>query len=48
MKINTYFSGAGLMEIGLENADCEIQQSFELDEACCATQRKNFGHEVVS
>lgn len=47
MKLNTYFSGAGLMDCGLEKAGCEIQQSFELDPVCCATQRKNFKHEVV-
>lgn len=45
--INTYFSGAGLMDIGLTRAGIEIQQSFEIDEACCATQRANFSHEVL-
>jgi DNA (cytosine-5)-methyltransferase 1 len=48
MKIlaNSYFSGAGLMDIGLQRGGIEIQQSFEIDAKCCATQQANFGHEV--
>lgn len=45
--INTYFSGAGLMDIGLMQAGVEVLQSFEIDAACVATQRANFSHEVV-
>lgn len=45
--VNTYFSGAGLMDIGLQNAGVEIGQSFEIDPDCCATARANFKHEVV-
>jgi hypothetical protein len=44
---NTYFSGAGLMDIGLEQAGVKIQQSFEMDELCCQTARANFSHEVI-
>lgn len=44
---NSYFSGAGLCDLGLTQAGLDIQQSFEMDAACCATQRANFGHEVV-
>lgn len=44
---NTFFSGAGLMDIGLEQGGVTVQQSFELDETCCDTQRKNFKHEVI-
>lgn len=44
---NGYFSGAGLMEIGLERAGITIQQSFEIDPKCCATQRANFNHQVI-
>lgn len=44
---NTYFSGAGLMDLGLCRAGVNIQQSFELDATCCATLRSNFEHEVV-
>ena len=44
---NTYFSGAGLMDLGLEQGGIAVQQSFELDKVCCETLRKNFAHEVV-
>lgn len=44
---NTYFSGAGLMDLGLQLGGIAIQQSFELDVTCCRTQRANFTHEVV-
>ena len=44
---NTYFSGAGLMDIGLESGGLTLQQSFEIDAVCCDTMRRNFAHEVV-
>jgi len=44
---NTYFSGAGLMDIGLEAGGLTLQQSFEIDGMCCDTMRYNFSHEVV-
>jgi DNA (cytosine-5)-methyltransferase 1 len=44
---NTYFSGAGLMDIGLESGGLTLQQSFEIDATCCETMRQNFSHEVV-
>jgi DNA (cytosine-5)-methyltransferase 1 len=44
---NSYFSGAGLMDIGLRLGGIEIQQSFEIDRICCATQRLNFSHETI-
>src|SRR5215204_3681481 len=44
---NTYFSGAGLMDIGLEAGGLTLQQSFEIDAVCCDTMRRNFAHEVV-
>src|SRR5690242_2836972 len=44
---NTYFSGAGLMDLGLEQGGITVSQSFELDRTCCETLRKNFAHEVV-
>ena len=43
--VNTYFSGAGLFEIGLSD-ELEIRQSYELDRQCCEVQRANFSHEV--
>ncbi len=49
MKIigNSYFSGAGLMDVGLEREGITIQQAFELDPICCRTLKQNFKHEVV-
>jgi DNA (cytosine-5)-methyltransferase 1 len=44
---NTYFSGAGLMDIGLEAGGLTLQQSFEIDSVCCDTMRRNFSHETV-
>jgi DNA (cytosine-5)-methyltransferase 1 len=46
MQINSYFSGAGLFDIGLRQAGLEIQQSFEIDPVCCELQRQ-LGGEVV-
>lgn len=45
--LNSYFSGAGLMDIGLKQAGLHIAQSFELDGTCCAVQRENLGGEVI-
>ncbi len=44
---NTYFSGAGLMDIGLQSGGLTLQQSFEIEPLCCDTMRRNFSHEVV-
>ena len=43
---NSYFSGAGLFDIGFRDAGITIQQSFEINKACCATQKANF--EIVA
>lgn len=43
---NSYFSGAGLMDLGLSRGGVTVQQSFELDSTACATLRANFSHEV--
>src|SRR4051794_10565181 len=45
--VNSYFSGAGLMDIGLQQAGVTLQQSFEIDPVCCATARRNLPHEIV-
>lgn len=44
---NTFYSGAGLMEIGLSDAGLTLGQSFEIDSACCQTARANLDHEIV-
>ena len=45
IKLNSYFSGAGLLDIGLLNAGINIQASYELDPVACQVQRDN-GHNV--
>jgi DNA (cytosine-5)-methyltransferase 1 len=47
IRVNSYFSGAGLMDHGLARAGLEVQQSFELDRVCCATHRLNFPHRIT-
>jgi len=44
--VNSYFSGMGLVDLGLQRGGLQIGQSFELDRTCCETQRLNFDHEV--
>lgn len=44
---NGYFSGAGLLELGLMLAGVSMQQSFEIDATCCRTLMRNFDHEVI-
>lgn len=42
----SYFSGAGGMDLGIQEAGIHIVESFELDEKCCNTLQKNFKHVV--
>ena len=44
---NSYFSGAGLLDIGLQNAGIHIGQAYEIDKDACATYRKNHNHQLV-
>lgn len=44
---NSYFSGAGGMDIGLSQAGIHVQQSLELDKRRCDTIAANFDHDVV-
>lgn len=44
--VNSYFSGAGLFDIGIMQAGLQIQQSFEVDSTCCRLQ-KQLGHSVI-
>lgn len=44
---NSYFSGAGLFDIGIIQGGIKVGQSFEIDHSCCETQRLNFDHEVI-
>lgn len=43
---NIYFSGAGLMDLGLKRGGIEVQQSFEIDEYACRVARSN-GHNSI-
>ncbi len=47
IMVNSYFSGAGLFDLGIMNGGLNIQQSFEIDKVCCETQLRNFTHEVI-
>jgi len=44
--VNSYFCGAGLMDVGLMQAGVQIGQAFELDAAACKTYRQNIGDHV--
>lgn len=46
ITVNSYFCGAGLMDIGLLQAGIRINQSFELDGDACKTYRKNLGSHI--
>lgn len=43
---NSYFSGAGLMDLGLIKSGIKILQSFEIDRVCIETLRMNFDHDI--
>jgi DNA (cytosine-5)-methyltransferase 1 len=45
--VDSYYSGGGLFDIGLQDAGLQIRQSFEIDPVCCETQRLNFNHDIV-
>ncbi|MFJ5378153.1 DNA cytosine methyltransferase [Pectobacterium sp. CHL-2024] len=46
ITVNSYFSGAGLMDIGLMEAGIVINQAFELDSDACKTYRHNLGDHI--
>jgi DNA (cytosine-5)-methyltransferase 1 len=46
INLNSYFSGAGLFDIGLQNSGVNIQESYEIDSAACQVQRDN-GYKVT-
>jgi len=45
--VNSYFSGAGLMDIGLLKAGIEIKQAFEIDKDACKTYQHNLGNHMT-
>jgi len=46
ISVNSYFSGAGLMDVGLQRAGIHINQAFELDSDACKTYSHNLGDHV--
>lgn len=46
INVNSYFCGAGLMDIGLINAGLTINQAFEIDKDAVKTYRANIGNHV--
>lgn len=44
---NSYFSGVGMLDLGLMQAGIEIGQAFELDGDACKTYRANHSHKLV-
>lgn len=46
ISINSYFCGAGLMDVGLMQAGININQSFELDKDAVKTYQANLGHHI--
>jgi len=43
----SYFSGAGLMDLGLSMAGVDIIQSLEIDQTCIKTLELNFSHSIT-
>ncbi len=46
LSVNSYFSGSGLMDVGLLNAGINITQAFELDADAVKTYRHNIGQHI--
>jgi DNA (cytosine-5)-methyltransferase 1 len=44
--VNSYFSGGGLLDIGLIEAGIQIENSYEIDSTCCRVQADNLGDHV--
>ncbi|QKX07770.1 DNA (cytosine-5-)-methyltransferase (plasmid) [Aquimarina sp. TRL1] len=47
MIVNSYFSGAGLFDIGFHLAGVPIHKSYEIDLNCCKVQKHNLNHQVI-
>jgi DNA (cytosine-5)-methyltransferase 1 len=45
--IKSYFSGAGLFDIGFKLAGIDIAESYEIDSSCCKVQQEYFSHKVT-
>jgi DNA (cytosine-5)-methyltransferase 1 len=47
IKFNSYFSGAGMFDLGLSMGGLTANESFEIDKTCCQTLRNNFNHKII-
>jgi DNA (cytosine-5)-methyltransferase 1 len=47
IRVESYFSGAGLFDIGFQEAGLHVTESFELESSCCKVQEHNFNHKVT-
>lgn len=45
--LKSYFSGGGLLDIGIQSAGLQIAESFEIDTDCCKVQAANFKHKIT-
>lgn len=45
--VKSYFSGAGGLDLGLQQAGLQIIQSMDLDEKCVETLKLNFDHTIL-
>lgn len=48
ITVKSYFSGGGLMDLGLKLAGLDVIQSLEIDSVCVDTLKKNFNHEIIN
>jgi DNA (cytosine-5)-methyltransferase 1 len=46
MIINSYFTGGGLLDIGIFNSGLSINKSYEIDAECCKIYRRNLGDHI--
>jgi len=46
--VNSYFSGAGGLDLGLSMAGLKIQQSLEIEPTFAETLRLNFNHKIIT
>lgn len=46
ITVKSYFSGAGGMDLGLQESGLKILESYEIDKKACATLRANFSHNI--
>lgn len=48
ITVNSYFSGGGLLDIGLLQSGLDLRASYEIDETAAQVQRDNLGDHVIT